>query len=73
MAKLVERTFDAQLRTEAEYYIKKNGISWYQFAKQCGIDPIQGIYHFRDGGGLNGENSLRVMKFLDLDIDDINV
>lgn len=70
MADIKEFNFDKYLRIEAQKELDRLDITWYKLAKLSGIDPIQNIYHFRDGGGLNGENTWKLMKYLGLEVSD---
>lgn len=63
--------FDNKLRTALHNHVKDSNESFYKVAQETGISH-QIIYNFRDGnGGLNGENTVKLMKHLNLEIKDL--
>lgn len=59
-----------KLRTYTFNYVQQANISWYQLAQKTGIMP-QILYRFRNGGDMNGENSIRLALFLNLTLEDL--
>jgi len=71
MTQIKENSFDDTLRMEVIKHLESNDMSWYALSKEANIEPVQAIYNFRKGGGLNGENSYKVMLYLDIGLDEM--
>jgi len=58
------------LRIQAHKYIQQHQMTWYELAQQSDID-FRAIYRFRSGGGMNGDNTIKLMQTLKITPEDL--
>ena len=58
------------LRRRTYDYLDKESMTWYRLAEETGIRHAS-LYRFRDGGGLDGDNTLTLMNYLKIELEDL--
>lgn len=54
-----------ELRKQIQSLVESKGYTWYRIAEDTGIRQVT-LYRFRDGGGLDGENTIKLMAYFGL-------
>lgn len=60
----------SRLQKIVNYHTTNQGLTWYRIAEDAGIRHAS-LYRFRDGGGLDGENTIRLLAFFNLKAEDL--
>ena len=58
------------LRRRTHEFLNKESMTWYRLAEETGIRH-HSLYRFRDGGGLDGDNTLTLMNYLKIELEDL--
>ena len=58
------------LRRIVNLNITNHGMTWYRLAEDTGIRH-HSLYRFRDGGGLDGENTIQLLAYFKLNAEDL--
>lgn len=58
------------LRNKTLSYLGDNNWTWYQLAQHTGI-PTNSLYRFRDGNEMNADNTMKLMQFLNITVDEV--
>lgn len=59
-----------RLRKIVLYHVTNQGMTWYRLAEDTGIRH-HSLYRFRDGGGLDGENTIQLLAYFKLNPEDL--
>jgi len=59
-----------KLRERVSTALEKKGKSWYWLSTESNINS-KIIYRFRDGEGLSGKNTIKIMQTLQINIDEL--
>ena len=60
----------SRLRKIVNYHITNQNLTWYRIAEDTGV-RIHSLYRFRDGGGLDGENTIQLLAYFKLNAEDL--
>ena len=59
-----------RLRKIIQYHVTNQGYTWYRLAEDTGIRHAS-LYRFRDGGGLDGDNTIKLMAHFKLNPEEL--
>lgn len=59
-----------RLRKIVNYHVTNQNMTWYRLAEDTGIRHAS-LYRFRDGGGLDGENTIQLLAYFNLNAEDL--
>lgn len=72
MAEIVENDFDAYLKNRLVEFKDRSDFTMKKIAELAGINyKTLNLFATREGAGMNGENTWKLMKFLEIGVNDI--